>query len=80
MFAALAGAVLPAIIKGIVASLMGIVAAWVKSQQDQQLGMTVEAAKVDQTTATTAVAMAQAEADAPKTLDGVIGRLNKGTF
>lgn len=80
MFAALAAKLAVPIIGAVLSSIAALITSYLRSQQDQQTGMVIEAAKVDQTTATTAVAMAQAEADAPKTLDGVIDRLNKGTF
>lgn len=77
---ALIGPLIGPLISAAFAALLAGLTAWIKSQNDQHLGATVEAAKVNVATVATTQAIAQAEVAAPRTLDDTIASLKAGTF
>jgi hypothetical protein len=68
------------LISACVSGLLALATGWIKTQEDRQTGMIQQAAVTNAATVQTTVAVAQAEATAPKTLDDVITGLKAGTF
>jgi hypothetical protein len=63
-----------------VAGLVLFVGEWLQLRQAQATGAQLQAGKTDAATAAAETAIAQAEADAPRTRAAVVDQLKQGTF